>query len=116
MLTKWSENIALVELSDEPALSEEILTLSQMLDDPTSQPAHVVLNFSGVTYLNSTNLGQLLKVRRQLGERGRAMIICSVCEDVLSIIRVTGLDKLLRVAPDPMTALAGLQIEDEQRA
>ncbi|MBX3384787.1 MAG: STAS domain-containing protein [Phycisphaeraceae bacterium] len=114
MLTQWSENIALVEIGDEPAFSEEILSLSHFLDDPAAEPSHVVLNFSGVTYLNSTNLGQLLKVRRQLGERGRTMIICSVCDEVMSIIRVTGLDKLLRVAPDPMTALAGLQIEDER--
>jgi len=37
-----------------------------------------------------------------------------VCDEVWSVLMVTGLDKVFRFAPDPMTALAGLQLEDEK--
>jgi hypothetical protein len=33
---------------------------------------------------------------------------------VWSVMLVTGLDKVFMFAPDPMTALAGLQLEDAE--
>ena len=114
MSTDWSENIALTELSDEPALSDELATIIQRLGDHPGQTPHVVLNFSAVTYVNSSNLAQLLKLRKVLAERKRSLKICSVGDELWSVFMVTGLDKVFRFAPDPMTALAGLQIEDAQ--
>ena len=37
-------------------------------------------------------------------------------DDVWAVIVLTGLDKVFRYAPDPLTALAGLQIADADRA
>lgn len=110
----WSENIVIAELADEPALSEELSGIIQRASPPKGQHVpHVVLNFAGVTYVNSSNLAQLLQLRKALQERGRQLKICSVKDDLWSVFLVTGLDKVFRFAPDPMTALAGLQIEEQ---
>ena len=115
MATDWSDNIVIAELADEPALSEELGGLIQRIDADRSPVPHVVLNFAGVSYVNSSNLAQLLRLRKVLAEKGRNLRLCSVTDEVWSVLMVTGLDKVFRFAPDPMTALAGLQLEDSER-
>jgi anti-anti-sigma factor len=114
MATEWSEDIAISELSDEPALSEELNTLIDRVKDAGEVAPHVVLNFSGVTYVNSSNIAQLLRLRAQLSHAGRRLKLCSIADEVWSVMLVTGLDKVFKFAPDPMTALAGLQLEDAE--
>ncbi len=111
MSVDWSDQIVVADLADEPALSDELSHLLDRLEAEPGRP-HVVLNFQNVSYVNSSNLAQLLKLRKVLGGHERSLRMCSVRADVMSVIRVTGLDKLFQIAPDPMTAIAGLQIED----
>lgn len=113
MPTRWSDDITVSELSDEPALSEELGSLIAHVEGQTQRASHAVLNFNDVTYVNSSNLGQLLKLRKKLTESGRSVVLCGVCDEVMSVIRVTGLDRVFHFAPDPLTALAMLQIADE---
>ncbi len=110
MGTNWSDDIVIAELSDEPALSEELAAMESRVVDE-AKPPHVVLNFSQVTYVNSSNIGQLLKLRMALNGKKRQLRLCSVCDEVWSVFMTTGLDKVFRFAPDPLSALAGLQIE-----
>jgi anti-anti-sigma factor len=120
MATDWSDNIVITELSDEPALSEELSGISQRISEGLTKGGdhvpHVVLNFAAVSYVNSSNLAQLLRLRKQLAEHKRLLKICSVKDDLWSVFLITGLDKVFRFAPDPMTALAGIQIESGDSA
>ncbi len=116
MPNDWSESIVIAELADEPALSEELSAIAERLSARGAVVPNVVLNFSGVTYVNSSNLAALLKIRKLLVEKKRGLRLCSLSDDVQSVMSVTGLDKIFRFAPDPMTALAALQIEDSNRA
>jgi anti-anti-sigma factor len=113
MSTDWSDNIVITELSDEPALSDELSTIIQRVSSHKGRVPHVVLNFGAVSYVNSSNLAQLLRLRKSLAEHKRQLKICSVKDNIWSVFMVTGLDKVFRFAPDPMTALAGLQIDDQ---
>lgn len=109
----WSEDITIADLANEPALSEELGALIERAEtsDASAIP-HIVLNFADVTYLNSTNIGQLLRLRKRLVDAGRSMRLCSMRDDVWTLILAAGLDRIFRVDPDPMTALAGLQLEE----
>src|SRR5687768_10530580 len=111
MATDWSEDIAIAELTDEPALSEELNGLIGRAQDEGGHVPHVVLNMGSLTYVNSSNIAQLLRLRQVLAKKGRRLKLCSVTDEVWSVILVTGLDKVFKFAPDPMTALAGLQLE-----
>ena len=42
---------------------------------------------------------------------GRNLVVCSMTDHCWSVMVMTGLDRVFRFAPDPMTALATLQIE-----
>ncbi|MGH7244326.1 MAG: STAS domain-containing protein [Phycisphaerales bacterium] len=116
MSNDWSESIVIADLADEPVLSEELSSIGDRLSAKGAVVPSVVLNFANVTYVNSSNLAALLKIRKLLVEKKRGLRLCSLSEDVQSVMSVTGLDKIFRYAPDPMTALAALQIEDENRS
>lgn len=111
MSTDWSDNIVIAELSDEPAFSDEVTSILQRISEHADHVPHVVLNFANVSYVNSSNLAQLLRLRKKLEAAGRLLKLCSVRDDLRSVFGITGLDKVFRFAPDPMTALAGIQIE-----
>lgn len=113
MATDWSDDIVISDLADEPAFSEDISSIIERVGPGAKHVPHVVLNMAGVTYLNSSNLAQLLTLHKTLGGRGRLLKLCSVSEEVVALFAVTGLTKIFRFAPDPMTALAGIQIESE---
>jgi anti-anti-sigma factor len=112
MTTDWSENIILANLSDEPALSEELNNIADRVAGmEEGQAPQVVLDFSRVTYINSSNVSQLLRLRKLLDAAGHELRLCGVTDDVWSVLIVTGLDRLFRFEPDTLTALAGLQID-----
>lgn len=113
MATDWSEDIVISDLADEPAFSEDLSSIIERMGPGSKHVPHVVLNMAGVTYLNSSNLAQLLTLHKTLGGRGRLLKLCSVSEEVVALFAITGLTKIFRFAPDPMTALAGIQIESE---
>jgi anti-anti-sigma factor len=113
MVTEWSDEIVVVDLADEPALSEELsAAIDRVGRGAEGHVPHIVLNFGGVSYVNSSNLADLLRLRKALAARGRQLRLCSMPADVWQVMMVSGLDKVLRFAPDPLTALAALQMED----
>lgn len=112
MPSQWSDDILVSELSDEPALSEELSSVIDGVSERGVKSPHVVLNFQNVSYIGSSNLAQLIRLRKLLKDAGRQMRICGVNDEIWSVFMVSGLDKVFRFSPDPLTALAGLQIED----
>lgn len=113
MTTDWADDIVLANLADEPALSDELGTILERLEamgDPEGLP-HVVLDFSGVTYINSSNIAQLLRLRQTLEPAGRHLRLVGAGGEVMEVMRTTGLDRVLSFSPDMLTALASVQID-----
>ncbi|MCH2161895.1 MAG: STAS domain-containing protein [Phycisphaerales bacterium] len=113
-LTDWSENIIIAELAEEPAFSDDmtaLLSRIEDLQDKDSKMPDVIVNLAEVEYLNSSNIAQLLRLRKRLAACGSRLRICSVGDQVWGVILVTGLDKLFEFHSDVATALASLHIE-----
>jgi anti-anti-sigma factor len=114
MPTIWSDDILIADLADEPALSDELNeVIEQTENPPEGRGGHVVLNFGDVSYINSSNIAQLLRLRKDLTARGKRLQVCNMSDEVWTVMLTTGLDKVLSFSPDTMTALASLQLEDE---
>lgn len=103
----WSENIIVAELSDDPQFSEDISALTEQL---TRRPANVVLNVQAVSYLNSSSISKLLRLRKQMLTGERRLILCGANNQVWGIFMVTGLDKIFEFTKDVATALAKVQL------
>lgn len=109
-IQEWSESIWLVQLSDEPELSEDLATARDKASaaDPTPD---LVVDLSGVRQINSSNLSQLLRLRKLAIDRGSKLRIAGVNDSIWVVFMTTALDKVFDFAQDVPTALASLQID-----
>ena len=106
-IQNWSDDITVVELGDDPQFSEDLTSLMTLLEGKESD---VILNFSAVSFINSSNIAKLLRLRKQMISQNRRLILCDVNTQVWGVFMVTGLDKIFEFINDISTALATVQI------
>jgi len=110
-IQKWSDDIIVVELADDPQFSEE---LANVMDAVEGKPSDVVLNFSAVSFINSSNIAKLLRLRKQMISSGKRLVLCDVNTQAWGVFLVTGLDKIFEFINDISTALASLRIAGDE--
>ena len=113
-LNEWSESIILAETGEEPTFSEDMTSLMAIVEDSEQggrEMPDMIVNLAEVDYLNSSNIAQLLRLRKRLAAAGARLRVCSVGDQVWGVILVTGLDKLFEFHDDVATAIASLQLE-----
>jgi anti-anti-sigma factor len=113
-LNEWSESIILAETGEEPTFSEDMTSLMSIVEDSEQggrEMPDMVVNLAEVDYLNSSNIAQLLRLRKRLAAAGARLRVCTVGDQVWGVILVTGLDKLFEFHDDVATAIASLQLE-----
>lgn len=103
----WSENVYVVHLADEPAFSDELDQLERRCEQ---NPRHAVIDMAAVTFVNSSNFSQLLRLHRQLGQTNCRVVLAAVAPDVWKAFLVAGLDKIFPRAESVPLALASLQL------
>jgi len=106
-IQKWSSEITVVELADSPQFADD---MSSLLEQLSGSAADVVLNFAGVSFVNSSDISSLLQLRKKMISLQRRLMICDVSSQVFGIFKVTGLDKMFEFTDDIATALATVQI------
>jgi anti-anti-sigma factor len=95
------------ELADE--VREQLLTLYHR-----AQPAGMVIDFQGVTYLSSAGFRPLLSLQRAVRERGGRLVLCNLdpnVAEVFSVMRLIGggvSRATFEVQPDVPAAAASL--------
>lgn len=106
---QWSDNVILATLQDDPAFSEDMNLLMEMVE--TRPGCHCVLDLSEVNYMNSSNIAKLLKLRRTLIETPPAQLrLCGITTSVWGIFLVTGLDKIFEFCDNVASGLASVQM------
>jgi anti-anti-sigma factor len=85
-----------VVLADDPAFAS---TLDD-LDARDDLPHLTVLDLAKVTFVNSTHLARLLRMRRLAIEADRRVVLCNVSKDVLGILEATNLTKIFEIYED----------------
>ena len=110
-IQKWSEDITVAELGDDPLFSDELVGL---IDSLTGSPCDVVLNMAAVSFVNSSNVAKLLRLRKLMSAAGRRLLLCGVNTQVWGVFLVTGLDKIFAFTNDVSTALTTLQMSKQE--
>ena len=111
-ITEWSDGIFIAELSDEPTFSEEMDGLMRRLAGLDPALPDVIVNMQSVSYLNSSNIAALLKLRKKLLSEDARLRVCAVTDGVWSVLMTTGLDTVFDFTDDVATSLASLQIDE----
>lgn len=81
--------------------------LETALDGLAKPPLIVVLDFSGLTFVDSTGLKTLLNEHRRAREEGYEFVIAGSRPAIRDIFRVTALDITLPLADDVASVLGG---------
>lgn len=103
----WSDQVVVARLADDPQLTEDLLSLEQL---PAQDARDIVLDFSGVNYINSSHLGRVLRLRKRIQNGHGRIILSGMGTQVWGAFMVTGLDKVFQCTDDLPTALASLQM------
>ncbi|MBI4514664.1 MAG: STAS domain-containing protein [Deltaproteobacteria bacterium] len=67
----------------------------------------LVLDVHDVEFIDSSGLGALVAIRKQLGDSGE-LAICGARETVMSMFKLTRLDKVFEIFADEREAVAAL--------
>ncbi len=68
----------------------------------------VIIDCSRAQLIDSTALGALVKVRRELGDRAHRLVLASVSDSVMQVLQITRLDTVFRRFDDPRGAASWL--------
>jgi anti-anti-sigma factor len=107
-IQNWSDNITVVELGDDPQFTED---LSSAMEAQEAHPTDVVLNFASVSFINSSNVAKLLRLRKLMLTKKKKLVLCDVGTQVWGVLLTTGLDKIFDYTRDIATSLASLQLQ-----
>ena len=66
----------------------------------------IIINFEKITYIDSTAIGLLVNIKRNIEEQGGRLTISSVNPDVMNVLQITGINQFLDIYDSLETALA----------
>jgi anti-anti-sigma factor len=118
-INEWSDSIQVVELQNDPSFADDMAVLAagyqRAADDLKAGRAgartrDLVLDMRHVQFLNSSNIAQLLRVRKLAMLAGARIRICSVSDRIWGVLLATDLDRIFDFSEDVTTSLAALQM------
>ena len=107
-IQNFSEDVLFVDLpSEELQMGDEFKSLNEIVS--TRSDCDVVIDFSKVEIVTSSNISNLLALRALLREHGRQLILCNVSAPTKGIFTIAGLDAVFEFANDKHTALVAMR-------
>jgi anti-anti-sigma factor len=97
-----------VYLSIEPEMSDEIYAVIEIVHD--RENFDVVIDFSNVDIVTSSNLSKLLNIHKPLVDCRHRLILCGIDTTIKGVFAVTGLDRIFEIVDDKFIALATLEM------
>ncbi len=74
--------------------------LKVYIEGITGEVDSIVINFSDVTYLNSSGLRELIQLFKVLKEKDKSLIFSNVSDDIYKIFVHTNLNRLFAIVND----------------
>jgi anti-anti-sigma factor len=102
------KNVLLVELPcHEPRVTERLKTVNELVSNDNSND--VIIDFSKVEIINSSNISNLLILRQLLQDSGHRLILCNVSVITKCIFVVAGLAEIFTFVDNPYAAFEAVQ-------
>ncbi|MGF1634461.1 MAG: STAS domain-containing protein [Phycisphaerae bacterium] len=109
-IESWSEDLQIVHLANDPQFADDLESVDEKLKAGT--PLRLVFDFQQVEFMNSSNIGQLLRVKQSLERSGGRAILCAIPPKVWGTLLVSGMDKVFTVTENVPMAIATLQLAE----
>jgi anti-sigma B factor antagonist len=112
---EYSENATIVTFTDERILEEiDIQALQESIMSVIEQAEmiNLILDFRNVRLLSSAVLGLLIRISKQVYERGGQLRLCNISPKIQEIFKITRLNKIFDIYPDIESATESLEITE----
>ncbi len=97
--------IAVLEMAgDINSFAEEALNLA-FSEAEQLAPATIVLNFTGVGYINSTGIALIVGLLARARKAHISMVVCGLSDHYTEIFQITRLADFMSIYPDETSAL-----------
>lgn len=98
-----SQGILTVDLLPEPDMGNELEKVAKIARDEAD--CDVIIDFSSVDIITSSNIAKLLKLKKLLDGFGHQLVLCGLISATKQIFKLAGLDQVLDFADDKSAAL-----------
>ena len=109
-IDRISQELLVVTFSDRRRLNDELKAVNNMVRKGSD--CHVFINLRGVEMMNSTNLCNLIILRRSLNRMGRKLILYNASLPIKCLFTVTGLRGIFKFTEDRDEAIEALAETD----
>jgi anti-anti-sigma factor len=92
-------DVWIARVGEAPNFTDELSSLKEQLSIADPYP-NVIIDMTNIKAIDSSNLSQLLRMRKQITDKGVVLVIVSVRDPIWNVILTTGLDRLFKFAPD----------------
>jgi anti-anti-sigma factor len=99
-----SQGVLTVDLIPEPEMGAELENIANIVREEGN--CDVVIDFSSVDIITSSNIAKLLKLNKNLSVSERRLVLCSLANATKQIFALAGLDQVFDFADDKSAALS----------
>ena len=92
-----------------------VSTLQGQLTAAAETELHLILDLSGLRYIDSTGSKAFLDAHRMFARRGRRLVLAAVSPMTFKILNLIGVDKVIPIFPTVDAALRHLGEDDTSR-
>lgn len=103
------DGVTVLRVSGDLAGNDDGVFVAAVTDQITGPGARIVIDLSGVRFLNSTGLGDLVRVAAQANLQESRIILANPIAFVAGVLQMTRLDRFFDVHPTVEAAIASLQ-------
>jgi anti-sigma B factor antagonist len=112
--TRQSDHVTILDLTGRLSLGEAVafgpgsgLVLSETVRELAKKgQKNVLLNLAGVTYVDSSGVGQLVGALTSAGRQGVSLKLLRPNRQVLDLLKMNKLDTVFHISQDEATAVA----------
>jgi anti-sigma B factor antagonist len=106
ILQRREENVVILDIYGAISLGESKEKFARVMDQLLSESnTNVLVNFSGINYVDSTGIGELVGYLNKFVEKNRQLKILKPHERVLKLLQITKLDTMFEIYNDEQQAL-----------
>ena len=107
---RHESGVAIIDLRGEINAFAENPLNAAYADAELRNPRAILLNFSGVDYINSTGIALIVGLLGRARESDRHLLACCLSEHYVEIFNITRLVDYMGVFPDEASALADVSV------
>jgi anti-anti-sigma factor len=107
--------VTILDIEGAIKLGESADFFSQALDNVLrKEKTNVVINFSGINYIDSTGMGELIGYLSKFSGENRQVVLVNPSGRILRLLEVVRLDRVFKLFPDEDSAVDYAENQLEQ--